>query len=76
MTRKRLLLLLCCLLPQALSPTQAYSRDYYVSPAGSDSNPGTLSEPWRSIAKVNDTDFGPGDRVHFEGGQRFAGSTH
>jgi beta-galactosidase len=74
MTRKTLLLLLCSLLAQALGPVNAYSRNYYISPAGSDSSPGNESEPWRTIAKVNDTDFRPGDHLHFQGGERFAGT--
>ena len=74
MTQKTLLLFLCSFLTQALGPAKAYSRDYYISFAGSDSNPGTQSEPWRTIAKVNDTDFRPGDQLHFQGGKRFAGT--
>jgi len=52
----------------------AHARDYYVSPKGNDSSPGTQPEPWCSIAKVNQTSFKPGDRVLFEGGKRFAGT--
>ncbi len=74
MTRKPLLLLLCSLLTQALGPDNAYSKDYYISPTGSDSSPGTESEPWRTIVKVNDTDFRPGDHLYFQGGKRFAGT--
>ncbi|HSV14014.1 MAG TPA: hypothetical protein VLI90_07120, partial [Tepidisphaeraceae bacterium] len=36
---------------------------YYVSPSGSDTNPGTLAAPWQTIAKVNDTVFSPGDQI-------------
>jgi hypothetical protein len=52
----------------------ACARDYYVSSAGDDANPGTQTQPWRSIAKVNGIDFEPGDRVHFQGGERFPGT--
>ncbi|NIM52341.1 MAG: hypothetical protein GTO22_24370, partial [Gemmatimonadales bacterium] len=52
----------------------AKARDYHVSPGGNDSNPGTQAKPWRSIAKVNSMDFGPGDRVLFEAGKTFAGT--
>ncbi|MEN6428001.1 MAG: right-handed parallel beta-helix repeat-containing protein [Phycisphaerales bacterium] len=52
----------------------ARTNDYYVSPAGDDSNPGTLSRPWRTIEKVNATDFAPGDRVLFQGGAKFTGT--
>jgi len=51
-----------------------YARHYYISTAGDDSNPGTEAQPWRSIAKANDTDFQPGDKVLFEGGKTFAGT--
>jgi hypothetical protein len=33
-----------------------------------------VNRPWRSIAKVNDTDFKPGDTVLFEAGKTFAGT--
>ena len=65
---------LCGLLFCVLGCTNAYSTDYYISPTGDDSNPGTQEKPWQSIAKVNDTDFEPGDRVLFEAGKSFAGT--
>lgn len=52
----------------------ALGRDYYVSPGGDDANPGSRRKPWRSIQKINGTDFRPGDRILFEGGQTFAGT--
>lgn len=57
-----------------LTPIHVYARSYYISPSGNDSNPGTQDRPWQTIAKVNDTAFGPGDRIRFQGGQRFAGT--
>jgi len=46
--------------------------DFYVSPSGSDSNPGTSPEaPWRTLAKVDAAPLLPGDRVHLEGGAVF-----
>jgi hypothetical protein len=74
MTPRVRLVPLCSLLLWVLSPTDAYARHYYVSREGSDSNPGTRGRPWRSIEKVNATDFGPGDCVHFQAGQRFTGT--
>ena len=62
-------LILCVLLS-----IDVYAREYYVSAAGNDSNPGTGTQPWQSIVKVNDTDFKPGDKVLFEGGKTFAGT--
>lgn len=51
------------------------ATDFYVSPAGSDSNSGTSTlSAWKTIAKVNARAFAPGDRILFEGGQTFAGS--
>jgi len=42
---------------------------YYVdSVNGSDSNPGTLTEPWQTIAKVNSTTLTPGQSVGFASG--------
>lgn len=34
---------------------QTPSPDYYVSPSGNDSNPGTVEKPWRTIKKATDT---------------------
>lgn len=65
---------LCSLLICALTGTCVGAKDYYVSPAGDDSNPGTQAQPWQSIAKVNGTNFKPGDHVLFEGGKTFAGT--
>lgn len=56
-------------------PVQA--TDYYVSPSGSDSNPGTSSgQAWKTISKVNSTTFGAGDNIFFEGGETFSGSLY
>jgi len=71
---KALATLLCSLSMWAFGPVNAYCRHYYVSPSGSDLDPGTRSQPWQSIEKVNATDFRPGDRVHFQAGKRFGGT--
>lgn len=48
---------------------------YFVSVSGDDKNQGEhRSQPWASIAKVNNTVFSPGDTVLFEGGKTFEGS--
>ena len=49
-------------------------RGYHVSPVGDDGNPGTRAKPWRSIAKVNATDFEPGNLILFKGGAEFSGT--
>jgi Right handed beta helix region len=46
---------------------------YFVSPGGSDRNPGTSPQrPWRTVARVNRAHLMPGDGVLFQGGQRFS----
>ncbi|MEK3787268.1 right-handed parallel beta-helix repeat-containing protein [Paenibacillus sp. FSL K6-1230] len=45
----------------------AASATYYVSPAGSDSNPGTYSEPFKSIMQAQSA-ASSGDRVYIRGG--------
>jgi hypothetical protein len=50
----------------------ASSRDFYVSPEGSDASPGTSpSAPWRTLARVNSAFLLPGDRVHLRGNATF-----
>lgn len=47
--------------------------DYYLSPAGNDTNTGLSQEnAWKTIRNVNSTTFKPGDRILFEGGKTFA----
>jgi len=40
---------------------------YYVSPSGSDSNPGTLDQPWQTIAYAL-VKLSPGDLLYLRGG--------
>ena len=55
----------------------APATDYYLSPSGSDSNPGTSPEQaWETIDKVNTSTFAPGDSISFEGGQSFTGTIY
>lgn len=42
--------------------------NYYVSNSGNDSNPGTISAPWRTMQKAMDTLL-PGDTLYVRGGQ-------
>lgn len=46
----------------------AAASTYYVSPDGNDSNPGTESQPWKTIQKAGDT-LTPGDTVYVKAGQ-------
>jgi hypothetical protein len=49
-----------------------YHADYYVSPDGSDSNPGTFDKPWASWDKAFETATSPGDTTYFRGGVYYA----
>lgn len=44
-----------------------FSKDYYVSTNGNDNNSGTLTSPWRTIAKANQ-ELQPGDTVFIREG--------
>ncbi len=64
-------------LPQfePLEPRRLLSN-YYVSPNGSDRNPGTLDRPWQTLDRVNRQPFRGGDRILLEGGQMFSGTLY
>jgi MYXO-CTERM domain-containing protein len=47
--------------------TGAFAAEYYVSPTGSDSNPGTLASPWGTVQKAANT-AAAGDTVWLRGG--------
>ena len=47
------LILICTILFAHYTNTQAAGNVYYVSPTGSDTNPGTASAPFKSFAKAN-----------------------
>jgi hypothetical protein len=50
-------------LPFVFKPTASYpSNTYFVAPTGSDSNPGTIDRPWRSIQKAA-SNLAPGDTL-------------
>jgi len=64
------LLALCC-------ANAAGATDYYVAADGKDSHKGTSpAAPWKTIKKVNQHPFVPGDRVHFRGGDQFQGMVY
>src|SRR4051812_29966235 len=50
----------------AVSP-MTRATEYYVATTGSDSNPGTLAAPWKSINKGVDR-YNPGDTLYLRGG--------
>lgn len=58
-----------------ISACNQTARDYYVSTSGDDLAKGTSPDKaWKSIDKINETDFQPGDRILFEGGKTFTGA--
>ena len=60
------------IIPSALF---AGARTFYVDSAkGDDAGPGVTAEaPWKTLAKVNSSDFLPGDRILFKGGSTWKG---
>ena len=69
---KQLTVLVCALLLSA----STYATDYYVNAkTGKDSNKGTSPEKaWKSLKKVSEAKFKPGDRILLASGQEFKGS--
>lgn len=65
-----------CILLAAGTVVQA-ADDYYVDAVGGDNNNDGKSTgaAWKTVAKVNQMNFGPGDRVFFKRGQTFSGTT-
>jgi hypothetical protein len=54
-------------------PKHLPGKSYYISQEGDDGNPGTLSEPFKSLQKVNSLALNPGDKIFLEGGKVFKG---
>ena len=54
----------------AISALPALATTYYVdSTQGDDANPGTnATTPWKSLSKINRTDFKPGDHILLHNG--------
>ncbi len=58
-----------------LSIAPALATNYYIDQMiGNDTNDGTLSSPWQSLANVNSTTFLPGDSILFRAGQSWIGT--
>ena len=50
-------------------------KNYYVSKSGDDSRDGlSIQTAWRSLDKISDFDFNPGDSLMLEGGVEFKGT--
>ncbi|HUS99859.1 MAG TPA: hypothetical protein VMY59_06025, partial [Candidatus Thermoplasmatota archaeon] len=57
-----------------LSASTVYSATYYVNGvSGDDSNPGTITSPWKNIYKANTT-LTAGDTVYIRGGTYYVGA--
>ena len=57
------------------SNASSLQKKYYVSPSGNDINNGlTIASSWKTLDKVNRSEFHPGDQVLLEGGKTFTGS--
>ena len=55
----------------------ANTAHYVDAVDGNDANSGTSpSSPWKSLAKVNATTFGPGDRILFRAGRAWSGGLY
>jgi parallel beta-helix repeat protein len=51
------------------------ANSYYVSTSGNDSNHGkSPSNPWKSLEKINNTEFKPGDKIFFKRGDSWNGT--
>jgi hypothetical protein len=55
--------------------SSSLSATFYVSPGGSDTNPGTTQgKAWKTLSRVNRWIFEPGSEILLEGGKTFEGS--
>jgi len=61
-------------LVEAIPLVQKLARNHYVHPKGSDLGPGTLSRPWKTIARVNQANLYPGDSILFYGNSIYKGN--
>jgi len=50
-----------------LAPRAALAADYYVSPSGNDTNPGSMAEPFATLQRAH-TAVSAGDTVYIRGG--------
>ena len=66
----------CLLAVWLLAVPRAGATTYYVSAVGNDAASGTLTSPWRTLARVNGLVLHPGDAVLLRGGDTFSGTLH
>jgi len=69
---KRTILIYAALL--CVMAANAQDRTYFISPDGDDSASGlSVKEAWRTLEKINGTEFQPGDRILLESGGEWKG---
>lgn len=63
---------------RAVNETLQFQQAYYVDDVnGNDNNPGTSpSQAWKTLTKVNNTTFQPGDAILFKAGGIWVGQLH
>jgi hypothetical protein len=63
-----------CACAFVLLGSSAQASVYYISPNGDDSRSGlSVKEAWKTLDKVNQVTFQPGDKVLFESGRVWNG---
>ena len=70
-TIKKLLFVAIVFLPLALMAQTTY---YVSSSGGNDSYPGTISQPWKTLTKVNGFTPKSGDQILFKRGDSWEGT--
>ena len=55
-------------------PNIANANTYYVSTTGNDSNPGTISQPFRTLQRISSLTLNPGDIVYIRAGTYMSGA--
>jgi len=58
----------------ALTCSCSLAKGLYIGPGGSDTNPGTQTQPWRTLEPANSYSFQPGDQLLLAGGAVFHGT--
>lgn len=71
---KRYLIIGFILLLVILIAVRVRANDYYFSALGSDANSGSITAPFKTLAKANSLNLAAGDNVFFHGGEIFYGS--
>ncbi|MDR8394539.1 hypothetical protein NC796_25565 [Aliifodinibius sp. S!AR15-10] len=74
---KKTFIVTICLCFAIITSAFAQNKSYFISPSGDDNNSGlSIANPWKTIAKVNQHVFQPGEVIHFETGGTWHGQLH